>query len=383
MNMTHMILEGLNFRPAGKSTYLSWLILLGTSLIMIMVMAFQSATLDIFVAIAMATGLMVTDIYYLTPQGYQVKLFFCLLSIISCYLWGTTVEFYATTKEKKKIRSTFSRFVSPDVVNDMLEHPEHVKIGGESREITVFFSDIRNFTEISAKLNPKVLSQYINRYMGKMTKIIFENHGTLDKYIGDAIVAFWGAPLNLEHHPYHALKSALKMIDIIPELNNEYKKEGLPELQHGIGINTGECSVGNMGSEKIFSYTAIGENMNLGSRLEKLCKHYGIQLHISEFTYNALTEEQKKEFKIRPMDVLKMAGKDAFFRTFQVLESEHPFSMDDEALEKFTKAFDLHQKEENQKAFEFISEVMEKYPNDRPTKILYENCKYSAKKSST
>ena len=205
MNMTHMILDGLNFQPRGKSTFLSWCLLLGATLLMVFVMTFRRAILDITFAIIIALGLLLLDLYFLTPNGYEIKLFFCLFSVLSCYLWSTIIDFYNTTKEKNKIKGTFSRFVSPAVVEEMLDHPDLVKVGGERKNITVFFSDIRDFTKISEHLSPEDLSTCLNQYMGEMTRIIFECLGTLDKYIGDAIVAFWGAPIGLKNHAYHAL----------------------------------------------------------------------------------------------------------------------------------------------------------------------------------
>ncbi|MFZ8933298.1 MAG: CHASE2 domain-containing protein [Bacteriovoracaceae bacterium] len=379
MNMTHMMLDGKHFRPSGKSTYLSWIILLGTSFLMIFIMTFQSATLDILVAITMTSSLLLADIYYLTPEGFEVKLFFCLLSILACYLWGTTVEFYATTKEKKKIRNTFRRFISPDVVDDMLDHPEHAKVGSTNKVITVFFSDIRNFTEVAAKLNPDELSSYLNQYMSRMTEVIFNNKGTLDKYIGDAIVAFWGAPIEVKDHAYRALCSSLQMIEALPELNEEYLKQGLPAIEHGIGLNTGACSVGNMGSDNVISYTAIGEHMNLGSRLEKLCKHYGIQLHVSEFTLGALTQEQLKEFQYRPIDRLKLAGKEIYFNTFEILDKNHPFYDHPKDIRAYEKGFHEFSEKRPRKALKMLGPLLEKYPHDNPLKILVENCHYAIK----
>ena len=376
MNMTHMMLDGKHFKPSGKSTYLSWILLIGTSILMIFIMTFQSATLDILTAIFMASTILLTDIYYLTPQGYEVRLFFILFSILTCYLWGTTVEFYATTKEKKKIRNTFKRFISPDVVEDMLNHPDHAKIGSTNKNITVFFSDIRNFTEISARLYPEELSDYLNQYMGKMTELIFKNKGTLDKYIGDAIVAMWGAPADLEDHAYHALKAALEMIETLPELNERYLKQGLPLLEHGIGINTGFCNVGNMGSEDVFSYTAIGEHMNLGARLEKLCKHYGIQLHVSEFTLKALSPKQLREFQIRPIDRIKMAGKNQFLDTFEILDRNHVLYGEEKLLREFEKAYYFYVEKKFKEALAILEPLREKYPEDRPIEILTNNCRY-------
>ena len=188
-----------------------------------------------------------------------------------CYSWNTFLNFYLTNGEKSAIRGTFSSFVSPAVVDQMLDNPDMVKVGGERKNITVFFSDVRDFTSISEKLTPEELAHALNIYMGAMTDIIFQNQGTLDKYIGDAIVAFWALPLTLKIMLTTPVRRARKMIEKLPEVNERFKEEGLPLFKHGIGLNTGDCSVGNMGSDNIFQYTALGDNMNLGARLECPC----------------------------------------------------------------------------------------------------------------
>jgi adenylate cyclase len=336
-------------------------------------MSFKSPLLDVISVLIISLGLLVFDIFVLTPDGYEIKLFFTLFSIIGCYFWGTAIQFIITTKEKNKIKNTFSRFVSPAVVAEMLEHPDLVKVGGEKKNVTIFFSDIRNFTGISEGLSPEDLSTILNTYMGTMTNIIFETKGTLDKYIGDAIVAFWGAPIYFPNHAYLALVAAEKMTEALPEINSKFENLGLPKIQHGIGINTGDCNVGNMGSNLIFSYTVIGDVVNLGSRLEQLCKHYGIQLHISEFTKNALSEEEQKEFTFRIIDHMKVIGKDTPVTTYEVLSSSHPFKLDNQALDQYHKAFSFYENKEFDQVVAILSLLHEKYPEDGPTKIMLEN----------
>jgi adenylate cyclase len=284
MNMTHMLLNGKFFVSENDSAKYSWIMLGIGSMVIIGVMFLGNAILDFLVVNLLIVVFLYIDTYYLIPKGYNIRLFFCLFSVVLCYSWSTFLHFYQSNKEKKKIKGTFSRYLAPSIVNDLLKNPDKVRLGGEKKNITVFFSDVRDFTSISEKLTPEQLTYVLNKYMTMMTDTLFEHQGTLDKYIGDAMVAYWGAPVDIDNHPYWAVKGAIQMIERLPAINAEFEKEGFPKFKHGIGLNTGECSVGNMGSNQIFSYTALGDNMNLGARLESLCKFYGVQLNISEYT---------------------------------------------------------------------------------------------------
>jgi adenylate cyclase len=374
MNMTHMLLEGKFFAPDQQSTIYSWIILLSGTLIIIIVMLFGHAIVDLFTINLIVVSFFILDAYYLLPRGYEIKLFFCLLSPIACYSWTTFLHFYLAQKEKKYIKGTFSRFVAPAIVDQMLDNPDKVKIGGEKKNITVFFSDVRDFTSISEKLTPEELSICLNQYMGIMTDLLFDNYGTLDKYIGDAIVAYWGAPLDVENHAYHAIKASLLMIDAIPEINERFREQGFPEFEHGIGLNTGDCSVGNMGSDKIFSYTALGDNMNLGARAEALCKFYGVQLNITEYTKDALDEELAKEFTFRILDKVRVKGKELPVILWEVLHDAHDFKKDPQALEDYMEAFFAYQQMEFQRAVDLLAPLVEKYPNDKSCKRVTDTC---------
>lgn len=374
MNMTNMLLEGRLKKPFDESTKISWIMLAGGSLLIIFVMIFGNPILDLFTVVVIASGLFLFDTYLLVPQGYETKLFFSLLSVILCYSWNTFLNFYLTNREKSKIRGTFSSFVSPAVVDQMLDNPDMVKVGGEKKNITVFFSDVRDFTSISEKLTPEELSHALNIYMGAMTDIIFENQGTLDKYIGDAIVAFWGAPLDLDNHSYHALKAAKKMIEKLPEVNKQFEEEGLPLFKHGIGLNTGDCSVGNMGSDSIFQYTALGDNMNLGARLEALCKFYGVQLNVSEHTIHAIPEDLRREFQYRLLDKVRVKGKEEPVTMYEVFHDTHDFYDNVEAMARYNVGLEFYFSQQFTKGVSIFKELHEKYPEDKSSRRFMEMC---------
>jgi adenylate cyclase len=210
--------------------------------------------------------------------------------------------------------------------------------------------------------------------MSKMTNILFDTYGTLDKYIGDAIVGYWGAPLEIEHHAYHAVRGALQMIEALPSINEQFKAQGFPQFKVGIGLNSGECSVGNMGSDKIFSYTALGDNMNLGSRLESLCKYYGVQINISEFTLNAIPSDKKSEFTFRSLDIVRVKGKEKPVRIYEVLHKDHPFMKDQKAREEYEHAYRLYLEGKFMESMQILDDISNRYPEDKPTKLIKAHC---------
>ena len=374
MNMTHMLLNGKYFVSENDSTKYSWIILFTGSALIIGAMLFGNAILDFAVVNIIIAGFLYLDTYYFIPKGYNIRLFFCLFSVVLCYSWSTFLHFYQSNKEKKKIKGTFSRYLAPSIVNDLLKNPEKVRLGGEKKNITVFFSDVRDFTSISEKLTPEQLTLCLNKYMTMMTDTLFEHQGTLDKYIGDAMVAYWGAPVELENHPYWAIKGAIAMIERLPAINEEFKRDGFPTFKHGIGLNTGECSVGNMGSNQIFSYTALGDNMNLGARLESLCKFYGVQLNVSEYTKNAIPPELASEFTFRTLDKVKVKGKENAVTIYEVLHPTHMLYNDKSALAEYEKSFALYLEQKFADAESILNNLHSKYPEDKTFKRMLEIC---------
>jgi adenylate cyclase len=217
-------------------------------------------------------------------------------------------------KEKKVIQGMFSNYVSKSIVDELLKHPEKLELGGEDKNITVLFSDIRGFTTLSEKLTPQELVAHLNEYLSAMTDIIFKYEGTLDKYVGDEIMAFWNAPLEQEKHAYLATLTALEMMSTLHALNEKWPAER--RLNIGIGLNTGIMTVGNMGSKSRMDYTLMGDNVNLGARLEGTNKIYGTNIIISEFTYRALADR----FICRELDFIRVKGKEKPVQIYEVMD---------------------------------------------------------------
>jgi adenylate cyclase len=224
----------------------------------------------------------------------------------------------------KYIRSTFSKFVSKDVVDELLKNPDNLVLGGSKREITIFFSDIRGFTTISEALGPEELVKLLNEYLSAMTELIIEYKGTIDKYMGDAIMAFWGAPVPLEDHAYYACIASLAQMEYLTILQEQWKARGVPVIDIGIGLNSGPAVVGNMGSSHRMEYTCMGDTINLGSRLEGSNKMYGTNIIISEYTY----EKVKDKVVARELDLVRVKGKTLPVRIYELIGITNPEDME-------------------------------------------------------
>jgi adenylate cyclase len=215
----------------------------------------------------------------------------------------------------KFIRNTFSKFVSQDVVNELLNNPDAIALGGAKKEVSVFFSDVRGFTTISEALGPEELVHLLNEYLSEMTELIIDYRGTIDKYMGDAIMAFWGAPAKNDDHAYYACVAALSQYRALQTLQKRWSERDIPVLDIGIGINTGPAVVGNMGSSRRMDYTLMGDTVNLGSRLEGITKQYGVKICISEFTY----ERVKERVFARELDLVRVKGKLKPVRIYELM----------------------------------------------------------------
>ncbi len=212
--------------------------------------------------------------------------------------------YFVETRGKRQITGLFGQYIPPELVEEMAKAPSEYSLEADSRELTVLFSDVRGFTTLSEGLSPKDLSELMNMFLTPMTGIIHRSRGTIDKYMGDAIMAFWGAPLSDAEHARHALEAGMAMIERLDEINKTFAERGWPAVRIGVGINTGVMSVGNMGSEFRMAYTVLGDAVNLGSRLEGLTKNYGVEIICSETTVAAVPE-----YAYRELDRVRVKGK--------------------------------------------------------------------------
>lgn len=279
-------------------------------------------------------------------------------------------------KEKRKVRSAFGQYLSPEVIRRLLLNPQLVE--PRKTEITVMFSDIRGFTTISEKLDAQELALFLNGYLSDMTRIVFGSRGTLDKYIGDAVMAFWGAPYEDSQHAVQACTAALEMMKRVRELQRRWVAEGKPALDIGIGLNSGVASVGNMGSELRYGYTALGDAVNLSSRLEGLNKEYGTHIIVNESTYLAAKESG---FVFRELDLIRVKGKLQPVTIYELvgrsadLHEDGTMAEVQEHLDQFRQARNLYRERRWSEAGVAFRLILDRWNSDGPSALYLGRCR--------
>lgn len=273
-----------------------------------------------FASVCIALPLTVAVLGFLASYwvDFMAPVFAVLLSFTAASLLNYSFE----GRQKRFIKSAFRHYLSPHVIERVLEDPSQLSLGGESREITAFFSDVAGFTSVSESLTPEDLVQLLNDYLSEMTDIILDSEGTLDKYEGDAIIAFWNAPLDLPDHALRACLSALHCQKRLQELRPRFQKQYGHGLTMRIGVNSGPAVVGNMGSRRRFDYTAMGDTMNLASRLEGACKQYSVPILVGEKTFAHI----KDDIITREVDLIRVVGKAQPVRVYEILGEKSELS---------------------------------------------------------
>ncbi len=260
-------------------------------------------------ATLLASGVLVAittlNILLWSSGGMALPLAAVVSSVLALYALNMSWGYFVESRSKRQFTELFGQYVPPELVDEMARDPERYSMEGRNEELTVLFSDVRGFTSISEGLDPKELTRLMNEYLGAMTQVVQKNRGTLDKYIGDAIMAFWGAPVADPEHARHAMLTALEMQTELRKLDAPFATRGWPPLHIGVGINTGTMTVGDMGSTVRKSYTVMGDAVNLGSRLEGITKQYGVGILVTE-----TTRAQVKDMLYREVDRVRVKGKD-------------------------------------------------------------------------
>lgn len=237
---------------------------------------------------------------------------FLMISVL--FALNMSYGFFVESRAKRQITGLFGQYVPPELVDEMSKDPEAFSMEGESRELSVLFTDVRGFTTIAEGLDPKELQRLMNEFLAPLSRVIYKHRGTIDKYMGDCIMAFWGAPLNDPQHARNALLAGMEMHRVLAELQPRFKEQGWPPIHIGVGINSGRMSVGNMGSEIRLAYTVMGDAVNLASRLEGLTREYGVNMIVGEETRAAVPEVAYRE-----LDRVKVKGKEAPVAIFEPL----------------------------------------------------------------
>jgi adenylate cyclase len=291
-----------------------------------------------------------------------------LLLIFLIGIVNLGLGFFKENSQKKMIKGIFDQYVPPAHIDKILADPKAVNLDGERKEMTVLFSDIRSFTNISEKLTASELKKLLNNYFNPITKSIFEHQGTIDKYVGDMVMAFWGAPLNDAQHAQHALDTALDMLSITEKLRGEFKIQGLPEIYVGIGLNTGDMSVGDMGSEYRRAYTVLGDAVNLGARLESLTKFYGVECLVSQ-----ATKDQCPEHYFRFIDCVQVKGKSEAVKIYEPFDAKgNDISVFIAENQDYQQAYNCYLTQSWSEAMELFMRLTENHPGRKIYQIYIE-----------
>jgi adenylate cyclase len=271
---------------------------------------------------------------------------------------------------KRAIRRAFQHYLHPAVVEQVAQHPEALTLGGHKAVLTVLFSDIRGFSSFSEGVAPEALVQLLNEYFSAMTQAVFQHQGMVDKYIGDAIMAVYGAPVATPAHAYLACCTALQMLAVLPPLQAQWQARGLPVIDLGIGIHTGEMVVGNMGSATRFNYTVMGDAVNLGARLEGANKIFGTRIILSETTWERVHER----LATRELDVIRVKGKDQPTRIYELLGMSPLPLAHALMVERFHAGLQAYRARHWSAARACFHEVLRACPDDAPSQLYLQRC---------
>jgi len=297
-----------------------------------------------------------------------------LLSVVFTFLIMTVFKFIKTAQEKSYIRNAFGHYLSSEVINDLLDNPDKLALGGEKKNLTAIFTDIKGFSAISEVLDPGDLVKLLNMYLTEMSDIIMDLGGTIDKYEGDAIISFFGAPVDYPDHAKRACEAAVRMKKAEQRLNQRFLDDKVTPkpLLTRIGINTGEMVVGNMGTAQKMDYTIMGNAVNLASRLEGVNKQYGTWVLMSDITY----EDTGEDFVVRKMDKVRVVGISKPVRLYELVDLKREIDKNTQAgIDAFEKAHDLFENKQWEEALAGFEKVLELIPEDGPALAFSKRCK--------
>jgi adenylate cyclase len=354
------------FLPWQRSFLLVVVIFLG-SLVLIRLKPISGLIftgLGVLLLAAVSFGLFLFARFWMPP-------FLMATGLAVVYSGNVLGHYFIEAKEKRWLRQAFGRYVSPSVVEVITTHPERLELGGEEFETTVLFADLEGFTKLSETMQPHALIKLLNDYFSPMTQIILRYQGTLDKYIGDAIMALWGAPVPLDDHALRACRAALEMEKTMAELQEDWRIQGLPPLVARIGVHSGSVVAGNVGSRERFNYTALGDTVNLASRLEGVNKVYGTRILLSDDTRRYLQDR----FLVRELDRVQVKGRGQPVTIYELIgnslpEGSYPW------LDYFAAGLQAYRSRQWEEASQAFNEVLRLKPQDRPTQVFLGRCRF-------
>jgi adenylate cyclase len=320
---------------------------------------------------ATVAAVVAANLWAFFELGRWLNLFLPLFSVVAIYTAVILYKYFIEERQERRIRAAFKHYLSPSLVEQVARDPALLRLGGEQKELTVLFADLRNSTGLGAKLPPAEFAKLLNEAMDTMTRVLFAHDGMLDKFTGDGLVAVFGAPLPQPDHPLRACRAALAMLVELAPVQARWARPHLPPLDIGIGINTGSMIIGNMGSEDRFSYTVIGDEANLGARLEAANKDFQTRILISEATW----QQVKDEIAARELDVVTFRGMARPVRVFEVVGARPLLRGETRRLEQFAAGLAAWRRERWAEAEALFEQVLAATPDDRPSQLYLERCR--------
>jgi adenylate cyclase len=312
------------------------------------------------------------SMYFFTARNAVLPMVPPFLTAAGCYISITFYRLLIEEREKRKIKGSFKQYLSPKIIEVLTKDPSKLRLGGEEREVSIFFLDIAGFTTMSETLKPTQLVEVMNSCLTEFSRIILKHDGTINKYIGDCIMAFWNAPDDQPHHAALACQAALECVKAIPDINRRFKEKGLPSIDARVGINSGVVVVGNMGSVERFDYTVMGDPVNLASRLEGANKQYHSHIMVSDTTF----EKAKEAIEARDLDLIRVKGKKEPRKVFEVLCKKGEMSEElSEGRKRYHQALSLYRQKSFEEAIDAFQSVFDYLPNDHVTRVYLERAR--------
>jgi adenylate cyclase len=320
------------------------------------------------VTLLLATGY-VWLTYQLFIEGHWISMIYPLLATVASLLTAGSFRYLILERQAREMRSMFSSYLSPRLVARLEREPDAAKIGGDSKEVSIIFTDIKGFTSFTESRTPREVVERLNEYLATMVQVINNYEGTVDKFIGDGIMSYWGAPLTQADHAQRAIGATLAMKQALNELRSKWQRTGEEPLSFRAGVNSGEVIAGNIGSQgKKMEYTVIGDTVNLAARLESSAKYYGVDFLVADNTYQ-LTRDQ---FSYRELDLIRVVGKQIPVTIYELLD---PLSeLTEEEVEQFHEALKLYRAQQWPQARKLFQSISEMLPDDRPCQIYIARC---------
>jgi adenylate cyclase len=303
-NVISGLLDGRFKRYPANIGLIELSMLVGIGLLLALLLPVVSPLWGGVLVVALVLGSMLVNLLIWLFADLVLPMATPLFYALGVTLLQMTYSFLVESRNKRRLSKLFGQYVPPELVEEMDQSQEDISLKGISRDMTVLFSDVRGFTKIAEKMEPAELTELMNAFLTPITRVIHEHRGTVDKYMGDAVMAFWGAPMTDDQHAVHALEAAMSMVETLRDLQPQFRERGWPVIEVGIGLNSGTMNVGNMGSEFRMAYTVLGDAVNLGSRLEALTRQYEVNIIVSEFTV-----ERAQGFVYRELDRVRVKGK--------------------------------------------------------------------------